>query len=46
MIVAQRTPATLGIGCGGSSTPVSRTSGATKNGAQYPTGMAAANTGS
>jgi Recombinase len=28
------TPATLGIGCGGSSTPVPRTSGARKNGAQ------------
>ena len=28
------TPATLGIGCGGSSTPVPGTSGATQNGAQ------------
>jgi hypothetical protein len=28
------TPATLGIGCGGSSTPAPRTSGATQNGAQ------------
>jgi hypothetical protein len=37
------TPATRWTGCGGSSTAVPGTSGATKNGAQYATGTAAAN---
>src|SRR5947207_9980150 len=36
------TPATRSTGCGGSSTAVPGTSGARKNGTQYPTGTAAA----